>query len=342
MSSNTNKAAWLPTPRSRPLQIGPSPLGHPGPNQILVKAHALAIQPIDGLLQLHAFLPLHYPAILGVDVAGEVIEIGSAVARLEIGDRVMGTAGGMLNGKSEEGGFQEYVVLGENVASKIPDSMAFEKAVVVPCGLSCAASAFFREAPYLSLRLPTVPTRGGDEQTVLIWGGASSVGCNAIQLAVAAGYTVVTTASEKNFDLLKSLGANTAIDYHSLSAIEDVAKALQGKKVAGALDCIGGEATSMTAQAMKDVDGVKKVITTKPAKEAVVDGVEVHFVDGADFGESDVAERIYGDFLGKALERGSFVPAPDPVVVGSGLDSVQEAVDLVMKGMSARKAVVVL
>ncbi|KAF2160347.1 hypothetical protein M409DRAFT_37754 [Zasmidium cellare ATCC 36951] len=339
---STNKAAWLPTPKARPLTLKESPIGNPSPNQILIKTHALAIQPIDGLLQTYAFLPLQYPTILGVDVAGEVIEVGDAVSRLKKGDRVIGTAGGMLNGITAEGGFQEYVVLGENVASRIPDAMGFEQAVVLPCGLSCAASAFFKEEPYLGLRLPGHGAHAGEKETVLVWGGASSVGSNAIQLAVAAGYEVVVTASERNFAYVKSLGASGVVDYKAASAVEDVARMLKGKKVVGALDCIGGEATEMTAKAMEDVDGVRKVITSKPPNEATIEGVEVHFVDGAHFGQSDVAEKIYGGFLFDALNSGSYLAAPEPLVVGKGLESVQEGVDVVMKGMSARKAVVLL
>lgn len=302
----------------------------------------MAIQPIDGLLQTYAFLPLTYPTILGVDIAGEVIQVGSNVQRLKKGDRVIGTAGGMMRGNNAEGGFQEYVVLNENVTSVIPDSMAFEKAVVLPCGLSCAASALFREPPYLALRKPTVPARRPTGETILIWGGSSSVGSNAIQLAVAAGYEVVVTASERNFGYVRSLGAKEVVDYHSETAVQTIAKLLEGEKVVGALDCIGGEASRMTARAMKDVDGVRNVVTTKPPEESVMEGMEVHFVDGADFDGFQVAEEIYGDFFPKALQSGCYVPAPEPLIVGNGLESVQEAVDTVMKGMSARKAIVTL
>lgn len=110
----------------------------------------------------------------------------------------------------------------------------------------------------------------------------------------------------------------------------------------GALDCTGGEATEMTARAMKDVDGVLKVITTKPPQEGVIEGVEIHFVDGVDFFHFPIAAEIYGDFLPKALQPGSYVPALEQLVVWKGLENVQEAVDTAMKGMSAKKAVVTL
>ena len=72
-------------------------------------------------------------------------------------------------------------------------------------------------------------------QWVIVWGGSTSVGCNAIQLATAAGYDVVTTCSPKNFDYAKSLGAVLAFDYASPTVVADITAALQGKTAAGAM-----------------------------------------------------------------------------------------------------------
>ena len=71
---------------------------------------------------------------------------------------------------------------------------------------------------------------------MLIWGGSSSVGSAAIQLAVAAGYRVVTTSSPRNYLLCKSLGASEVFDHSSLSIVGDLTKAMQGYECAGAFD----------------------------------------------------------------------------------------------------------
>jgi NADPH:quinone reductase-like Zn-dependent oxidoreductase len=97
-----------------------------------------------------------------------------------------------------EGAFQEYVVLRTNLVSPIPESVSFEQASVLPLGLSTAACGLYMK-DYLALQLPSVKTaKGSTGQTLLIWGGSTSVGANAIQLAVNSGYEVITTASPKS------------------------------------------------------------------------------------------------------------------------------------------------
>jgi NADPH:quinone reductase-like Zn-dependent oxidoreductase len=87
----------------------------------------------------------------------------------------------------------------------------------------------------LALSLPTIPHPKPRGKTLLIWGGATSVGCNAIQLAVAAGYEVITTSSPQNFELMKKLGASQVFDYKSKTVIPDITGAFKGKTTAGAL-----------------------------------------------------------------------------------------------------------
>jgi NADPH:quinone reductase-like Zn-dependent oxidoreductase len=82
------------------------------------------------------------------------------------------------------------------MASEIPDSILFESAVVIPLGCSTAALGLFQDA-FLNLQFPTEPPQKPTGKMLLIWGGSSSVGSNAIQLAVAAGYEVITTATKE-------------------------------------------------------------------------------------------------------------------------------------------------
>lgn len=91
-----NHAIWLSSKRSA-LKIGPAPYTRPAPNQIVVQNRALAINPLDWLLQSvgDIIYPwLRYPCVLGSDVAGEVVEVGSSVTRFKPGDRVLGHAVG--------------------------------------------------------------------------------------------------------------------------------------------------------------------------------------------------------------------------------------------------------
>lgn len=206
----------------------------------------MAINPVDYIKQEignFIFSWIKYPFVLGPDVAGEVVEIGSSVTRFKIGDRVLGQAVGMdeKRNTSAEGGFQSYTVLLAHMASPIPSTLSYEQASVLPLGLSTAACGLFQK-DQLALQHPSVPANKPVGKTLIVWGGSSSVGSNAIQLAVAVGYEVITTASPKNFDYVRKLGAKQVFDYESKTVVEDIVKAMEGKTVAGAMSIGQGAA----------------------------------------------------------------------------------------------------
>lgn len=340
MSSNT--AAFLTAAKAHPFELKSVPVWEPGSNEILIQNRAIAINPIDGSLQRFAWLPMQYPTILGQDVAGEVIAVGSSVTSFKKGDRVLGHAMSIATKKPQDSGFQTHTVLDEGMASVIPDDMPFEKAVVVPLGLSTAACGLFQEAPFLGLQLPTEPARQPTGKTVLIWGGASSVGCNGIQLAKAAGYDVIATASEKNFEYVKRLGASEVFDYKSASVVDDVANAFKGRTLAGVLDCIGSEAAKLSVEVVKKVAGEGAIASTKGGVEELPEGITLTKIFGITLRDNGIGNAVYADYLPQALATGTFVPSPEPLVQGKGLEHVQAAVDLLMAGVSAAKVVVTL
>jgi NADPH:quinone reductase-like Zn-dependent oxidoreductase len=95
-------------------------------------------------------------------------------------------------------------------------------------------TVLFRDKMYIELRI--VPrNRSSKLDNVAISIGSTSVGSNAIQLAVAASYKVITAASPKNFDYVKKLGASQVFDYHSKTVVHDLINAFKGKTIAGAL-----------------------------------------------------------------------------------------------------------
>lgn len=257
------------------------------------------------------------------------------------GDRVLAHAMSMATQRPQDGAFQLYTTVLENVAARIPESLEFEEAVVLPLGLSTAAAGLFQK-DFLGLGLPSVkPVKTG--KTVLVWGGASSVGVNAIQLAVAAGYEVVTTASPRNFDLVRKLGASTVLDYRSETVLKDLIAALQGKELTGVYDTIhtGGALQNCLAV----LDKLQKrvvVVTVWPAPEELKKDVEIKFVYAISIKDNEVGGAVYNDYLPQALAEGKFVAAPAPRVVGKGLEAVQTGIDEWGKGVSAEKIVVSL
>ena len=340
-SMASNNAAWLTAAKKIPFEVKPAPLWTPAENEILVQNHVIAVNPVDGMLQALAFFPLDYPTILGQDVAGEVVSVGPNVTRFKKGDRVVGHAVGMATKRDQDNGFQAYTILQTNMVCELPDSISFESAAVLPLGLSTAACGLFQDG-FLSLQFPTEPPQKPTGKALLVWGGASSVGSNAIQLATAAGYEVITTASPKNFQYVKKLGASQVFDYNSSTVGADLLDAFKGKTTAGALDCIGGPATVVCFDVLHKSTGDKIVSVTKRGYPDPPEGVTVKAIFGTTLKDNQVGKAIYEDFLPKALKAGTFVPAPEPLIAGKGLESVQGAVDLNKKGVSAKKVVVLL
>ncbi|CAD0089226.1 unnamed protein product [Aureobasidium mustum] len=342
MPSNT--AAWQSKP-GVPHEIKDAPYTSPPDDYVVIKNHALALNPIDVMLQDNASFPfLSYPTILGLDVAGEVVEVGGAVSRLKLGDRVLALAGGLVANKPSGAAFQEYTVVLARMVTKIPDSLSYNDAAVLPLGLATAACGLFQD-DQLALQYPSLSPKPTG-QTVLIWSGASSVGINAIQLAIAAGYEVITTASPKNFELVRDLGASEAFDYNADPAtlLEQLINAFKGKTFAGVLHTAGDASSciSLCADLFTKVEGHKFFTTTVRLPEEIPENFKHNRVFATTITDNGVGEAVFVDFSTQALAEGKYKAAPQAEVVGTGLESLQKATDILRKGVSAKKLVVSL
>ncbi|MGB3337862.1 MAG: zinc-binding dehydrogenase [Devosia sp.] len=177
-----------------------------------------------------------------------------------MGDRVLGQAVGTTVNEKAQGAFQNYTIVLEHMAARIPDRMEFSDAAVLPLGLGTAAGGLYGKRQ-LAL-VPPSHSPVARQEIVLVWGGSSSVGANAIQLAVASGYTVITTASARNAEMLKSLGASAVFDHASASIVKDVVEAMHGRRLAGTLHATGDMVTSFAVVSLSD--GVRLIATTLP------------------------------------------------------------------------------
>ncbi len=366
----SNKAAWLIQPKSSsPLEVKEAPYTAPNAGEVVVKVHAVAINPIDwfkaGKGFTFVFTWIKLPSIQGTDLAGEVVEVGPGVSRLKVGDRVLSFALGVNKdfNTSAKCAFQLYTVCLDNMTSQIPDSMSYEEASVLPLGMTTAACALF-QSDQLNLQLPTIP-RTPTGKSVLIWGGSTSVGCNAIQLAVAAGCEVVTTCSPRNFALCKRLGASQCFDYNSKTIVPDLIKTLKGTDLAGALSvgvnsdgpcfevvnkCKTGKFVSMISFPRQDPEPKILVLPRTLAFFASwfvsttirtrMRGIGWKIVVVDKVAHNGIGTAMYADFLPKALAEGLYVASPEPEIVGKGLEHVQTAYKRQENGMSAKKAVV--
>ncbi|SCU77237.1 LAMI_0A00232g1_1 [Lachancea mirantina] len=341
MPSNT--AAWLTAEKATPLEVKPAEYTLPGANEILVKNHAVALNLVDWARQTmgnELFAWVKYPCILGSDVAGEVVEVGPGVNNFELGDKVLGLATALYSNRAAEAAFQTYTVLHTNLASTIPSKVSYEDAAVIPLAVATAACGLYQK-DYLGLLYPEASRRSATGETILIWGGASSVGTNAIQLAVASGYEVFSTSSPKNWDYLKKLGASQVFDYHSRTVVEDISKAFIGRKSVGAL-AIGQNTAGPCSEIVAKVGGKKFVASANAPPAELPEGVSSKFILLSELRSSGVEEAVFGNFIPAGLKNGSFVPSPPSRVIGNSLAAIQNGLEELKKGTSAEKLVIVI
>ena len=155
----------------------------PKKGEVLIKMHAASVNPLDWRLKSH------HP---GVDVAGEIVSVGSAVTRFNRGDKVFGAG---------KGSFAEYVCATESKVAAKPDNITFEEAASVPvAGLTALQG----------LRDKGSVAPG---HKVLINGAAGGVGTFAVQIAKALGAEVTGVCSTRNVEMVRSLGADVVVDY---------------------------------------------------------------------------------------------------------------------------------
>jgi NADPH:quinone reductase-like Zn-dependent oxidoreductase len=178
-------------------------------DDVLVQVHAAGVNQLDSKIRDGEFkliLPYRLPLILGHDVAGVVVSVGSRVRRFEPGDEVYARpADGRI------GAFAELIAISEDDVAIKPRALRMEEAASIPLVGLTAWQALVQRAKL---------QRG---QKVLIHAGSGGVGTFAIQLARHLGATVATTTSTPNVDLVRSLGADVVIDYRK----EDFADVLR-------------------------------------------------------------------------------------------------------------------
>ena len=341
----SNRASWLMAKQSPVNVVDSAPYTSASADEIVIQTKAIALNPADCVVQQLGILVQDYPAILGCDVAGEVVEVHPTLADVySIGDRVIGAAS-CLNRKDGAycySGFQEYVVLKAPSIAKIPKGVAYKDAVVLPLGINTAASCMFVDVT-LGLQVPfTSGTKAGQGKTVLVWGASSSVGACGVQMAGHAGYDVVGVASQKNHEMVKGLGAVKCFDQSDSNLVDDVVAYLKGKEVVGAFDAVAHDASLVACCEILDKSGGRKLVAS------VVPGAETKATNGVRIVTNFVVDpaavvdfqKSLWKWLNRAMEENKIQYMPRAEVVGHGLEQVQSSVDLLAKGVSAKKLVV--
>ncbi|RUU11915.1 NAD(P)-dependent alcohol dehydrogenase [Mesorhizobium sp. USDA-HM6] len=332
MSTDGNRS-WQMTGFGLPnLNLARGRIPEPGPHELLVRTKAVSLNYKDKLIVDGMLIPdLSFPFVPTSDAVGEIVAVGSAVSRFQVGQRVLGQviadwpdgdAPPVLHkhtlGSSLSGMLSEHVVFGEDAAVLAPPSLSDIEAATLPIA---ALTAWFAMAE------ATRPVPG---QTVLIQ-GTGGVSLFALQLAAAFGLrAIVTSSSDEKLGRAKDLGAWQVINYRTQPAWDEAARDLTyGLGVNHILEMVGGDNSRQSLNALA-ADGRLSIIGLLGATEIsfpvlpfmrnriVVQGISIGHRRSFErmnraieaLGIKPVIDKVYGfDYVPQAfghLEKGPF------------------------------------
>ena len=215
----------------------------PQAGEILVRVYAAGVNPIDWKIRKGLFKdvrPLRLPVIPGSELAGVVEMLGPGVTRFEKGQAVYGRGG--------QGTYADYAIIAAESLAPKPGNISFDQAAAVPVGARTAWMALFHLADLQP------------GQRILVHGAAGGVGNYAVQLARWKGAHIIGTASFNNLEFVRSLGAETVIDYNA-TPFEEVAHDLDV-----VVDTVGGETQDRSWSLIKP-GGILIAIGHPPAQD---------------------------------------------------------------------------
>jgi NADPH:quinone reductase-like Zn-dependent oxidoreductase len=213
------------------LEYGDLPEPKVGPDAVLIKVKAAAVNPVDWKAQLgylDGLLESVFPVIPGWDVSGVVVRPGVDAVEYQEGDEVIAY---VREDFLSRGTFAEYVAAPVRTMARKPANLTFEQAAGLPLAGLTAYQALVK-----AIRL-------GEGETVLVHAAAGGVGSLAVQIAVHLGARVIGTASERNHGYLRSLGAEPVTYGEGLA---DRVRALAPDGVDAVLDLVGGDALTVS------------------------------------------------------------------------------------------------
>jgi len=205
---------------SNVLSLDEVPVPVPQDDEILVRIHAASVNPVDYKIRAGGYRAVDQsklPFPMGRDASGVVERCGKDVGSIAAGDALYAMSG------MGQGTYANYVIVKPNECCAKPQSLDHAHAAAIPLAALTAWQGLFDHGGV---------KRG---QRVLIHGGAGGVGHLAVQFAKAAGAHVIATASGRDVDFVRELGADEVIDYHASAFDQSV------KEVDMVFDLIGGE-----------------------------------------------------------------------------------------------------
>jgi NADPH:quinone reductase-like Zn-dependent oxidoreductase len=240
------------------LTYAEAPRPRCGPGEVLVQVHAAGVNPVDWKIReghLRQQLKHTFPLVLGWDVSGVIAGTGSGTSRLKTGDEVFSRPDLL-----RDGAYAEFIVIRDSEVARKPRTLDHVHAAALPLAGLAAWQALVEAAQLAS------------GQRVLIHAAAGGVGSLAVQLAKTRGAYVVATASARNHDYLRSLGADEIIDYEHMR-FEDLAPAMDV-----VLDTIGGDTQERSWKTLKPGGILVSLVSPPSAETAAKLGLRQAFV----------------------------------------------------------------
>ncbi|MCJ1244826.1 hypothetical protein MMC30_002027 [Trapelia coarctata] len=339
----SNTAAVLTTLRT-PLSLESRDIPTPSAHQLVIRNHALAINPVDWKIAEHGHFVKTFPNVLGSDISGIVESVGPNVTIFKKGDRVAAFAGVIASNNIDEGAFQEYTLVYENAIVKLPENISFEEGSVLPMAVATAGIGIFT-----SLSIPRLISSSKNQSGgFLVWGGSSSVGTAAIQIAHALGFTVFAVSSPHHHEYLQKLGAKATFNYNDSTVIGHIIAAAKeaGVDIKYAFDAVSTNGSQQQVAKVVEAFGGGKVCLTLPWPENAEKPSGVEVVNTGAYriltDQKEVGGWLFNEWLAEALVKKTFVPSPAIEIVEGGIEGVQKALELLKKGVSGKKLVVPL
>ncbi|MDU0312488.1 zinc-dependent alcohol dehydrogenase family protein [Phycicoccus sp. M110.8] len=211
------------------------------PGTVVVRVAASGVNPLDTKIRAGsaAHARVSPPAVLGLDLAGVVEEVGEGVEAFRAGDEVFGLTGGVGD---VQGSLAEYAAVDAELLALKPASLTMAEAAALPLSVVTAWEGLVDRAAV------------HEGQTVLVHGGAGGVGHIAVQLAAARGATVYATGSGADLDRIRRLGAEP-IDYRTTTVEQYVAEATGGEGFDVIFDTLGGATLDASFAAVRRYTG---------------------------------------------------------------------------------------
>jgi NADPH:quinone reductase-like Zn-dependent oxidoreductase len=228
------------------LEYGEAPEPVPGPGEVLIEVRAASVSPADWKIrkgELQKFFPLEFPAILGRDGAGVVMDLGASVDGAAIGDEVC-----FIVPRGGQGPYAERVVVPAGLLAPKPGNIDFADAAAFPLAGLTAWAALVDTAPV------------GPGVKVLVHGGAGGVGGMAVQLGRHFGAEVAATCSDANVDYVRDLGASQVVAYDR----QDFVALVEGCDVV--FDTVGGDVHRRSYEVLKP-GGVLVYVIADPIED---------------------------------------------------------------------------